>query len=117
MNAAITALAETLPSAGVLLLSAGLGSLILGAHVPADKTEQVSAAEWVAAASAAVGGTVVEGGSTTAAFAEKVGDKEKNEFPIKLLDIAKGGAFTFLRSKGAVQDDSDDDEPVFCEEW
>jgi hypothetical protein len=117
MNAAVAQLAEILPGAGVLLLSAGLDSLILGASVPADKTAQVSANDWVTAAANAVAGTVTEGGSETAATGSKLGDKEKNEYPIKLLDIAKSGAFAFLRSKGAVQDDSDDDEPVFAEEW
>jgi len=96
-----------------MVLSPGLTKLVIGASVPDDKNGTVPAKDWVAAAIAEVTGTVSENSNAKTATAEKLGDTSegKNEFPIKLLDIAKSGAFKFLRSKGALKDDDSDDEP------
>lgn len=57
--------------------------------------------------------TDVQGsGSATEAYGEYKVDTAQNEFTIKVKDQCNAMAFTYLRSTVAVDEDSDDEDPI-----
>ena len=112
--ACAAALAKSSPGCAVMLLSAGLKQLNCYASIPEDKQGSLSAADWVGAALAAVGGSTSEGASAASAQGTVEGNPEADKFPIKMKDVARAGAFALLREKGLMQEESEeDDEPDF----
>jgi len=103
---------KDLPSNGVLLLTFDVNKIYIVAYVSEDKSSQVNATEWVKAALDAVGGVLADGATATLAHGHVDGDPTKDRYPIKLKDQAKSAGFAYLKSKGAIEEESDDDVAV-----
>jgi len=113
VEACSQALEKSSPDCAVMLLAAGVGKLNVTAVVPENKRDKLSAKEWVEAALASVGGTASEESTDAFAFGTIDGNPAEDKFPIKMKDIARGGAFALLKQKSLVVEEEDDDEPDF----
>jgi len=114
LNACADAVAESVKDQGVLILTGGLDKFMCVAVVPDSKKDKVTAADWVNATMAVCKTPAAEGATENRASAEYTCNKDAGEFPIKMVDTAKAASLAFLRSKGQVEDESDDDdEPAF----
>jgi len=97
---------------GKMLLSASKDRLAIICHVPESRTE-VEANEWLKLCLDAVGGGEITPHTGTAKGVflrgEVKANPDANRFPLKDRDTAISASFAFLRAKGLVMDDDDDD--------
>jgi len=108
---------ESHPETGILLVS-GETSFILAAIVPLSKSYEASALELVREGCSAVPGYPIEvSGTLTFAYAQIPANPDYNIFPLKLKDQCRGPIFSYLRQRGLIQDEDDDDDlPIFLDD-
>jgi len=94
---------------GKIFFSAGDEALIAIAHVPENLKSQVDIKEWLTDVISSVNGRIVGDVYDNKLRAEAKADRNNNLFPLKMRDTAIGVGFAFLRKKGLVSDDGDED--------
>ena len=84
--------------------------LIVLCHVPAEtaKEKEFDAKAWFTAVTSAIGVTEFETDGDVMKF-EVTKDAEAGRFPQKLVDQAMSAGFQYLREKGLMMDDDDED--------
>jgi hypothetical protein len=94
---------------GKIFFSAGDEALVALAYVPDALKGTVDIKEWLTEVIQSVGGHVVGDVYDHKLRAEAKADRANNLFPLKMRDTAIGVGFAFLRKKGLVSDDGDED--------
>eukprot|EP00877_Chromochloris_zofingiensis_P006383 jgi/Chrzof1/1999/Cz10g29070.t1 len=97
---------------GKMLLSAGDKQLAILCHVPKalqEATPEFSIKEWVAAVVEAAKASIVEEGDEIVK-ATVAADPSKELFPLKLRDSAQQAGFAYIKGKGLIPDNDDDDD-------
>mmetsp|Transcript_9825 Transcript_9825/g.8351 ORF Transcript_9825/g.8351 Transcript_9825/m.8351 type:complete len:168 (+) Transcript_9825:66-569(+) len=112
LQAAVAEMNNETSDLGIMSISDGTGKLSIHCRIPANKTESVSAKDWVAASIKSLGFEVPE--DSTAELVETTLIPKEGQFPIKMKDEIIGQAFEFLKQKGLfLDDDESDDDFVF----
>jgi len=102
--------ATALPSSACMFVSGGQTSFIIAAVVPDEKTEDLTATDWVTTALTVLATPPEVKGTKNLAHATVAADPDKGIFPLKLKDLTRGPVFMLLKKKGLVKDEDDDDE-------
>lgn len=113
LKAATAAAAKSAPELGFILCSKGVEALAVTVTVPASETGKVDRTAWITSAMESIGGmsvcaindTLADG---TIALSIKQ-DGSKGLFPIKMQDEVIGSGFQFLREKGLLNEDDEDE--------
>ena len=106
-EAAATAAAPT--ELAMCLVSNSKEALVMSCVVPASGAESLGANEWLATATAGLGGEIVKRTATTLLYRAPA-NTEANLFPHKMQDTAMARSFELLRSKKLMVDEDDGEE-------
>mmetsp|Transcript_26128 Transcript_26128/g.43713 ORF Transcript_26128/g.43713 Transcript_26128/m.43713 type:complete len:181 (-) Transcript_26128:140-682(-) len=101
-------------SVGKMLFSAGLERLAILAHVPAEKTDKVSAEKWMQYVCDQTGldSIVVKGSNETVAMGEVPLNASINAYPLKVKDNAIPHAIAYLKSQGVFPERDDESSDI-----
>jgi len=115
LKAAAAAADKSAPEIAKLLCSHGVEALAITVSVPAAERSVVDPKAWIAEAMESIGGVAIAAvnetlpdGTITLSIKQ---DGSKGLFPIKMKDEVIGSGFQFLRAKGLLNEDDDDEEP------
>uniref|UniRef100_A0A7S3UJD8 Uncharacterized protein n=1 Tax=Oxyrrhis marina TaxID=2969 RepID=A0A7S3UJD8_OXYMA len=112
LQAAVAEMNNETADLGIMSISDGTKQVSIHCRIPANKTESVSAKDWVAASIKSLGFEVPE--DATDELVETTLIPKEGQFPIKMKDEIIGQAFEFLKQKGLfLDDDESDDDFVF----
>jgi translation elongation factor EF-1beta len=105
---------KSAPDLGKIFASEGPASLAVVAFVPASLADTVNVEEWLAAAMESIGGMAA--GVDVTKKGEMISlkvpqDTNAGRFPIKDKDEVIANGFQFIRAKGLLNEDDDDEEP------
>jgi len=106
---------------GKMLLSAGDNALIMLCHIPKalQEAKGMTPKEWMEEMIKLVDGATIVKAEEEIVTAVANADPTNERFPLKLRDIASGSSFAYLRKKGFMADEDEDDsyEPECDIEW
>jgi len=115
LKAAAAAADKSAPEIGKLLCSHGVEALAVTLSVPAGERGTVDPNAWLEFACESIGGSKIAAkredlpdGTICLSIAQ---DGSQGRFPIKMKDEVIGSGFQFLREKGLLNEDDDDEEP------
>jgi len=113
LKAATAAAAKSAPELGFILCSKGVEALAVTVTVPAKDVGTVDPTAWLSGAMESIGGVAIaainektEDGTICLSIKQ---DASKGLFPIKMQDEVIGSGFQFLREKGLLNEDDEDE--------